>query len=163
MVRLDLQQDLENKHYSGASLEDRIDLLLAATREQAAFSVAVSDRGLFAEIAEECRESYGGDVLLSFLCGRDAAERIAGWDYGRPDAFTEMLEGFDLLVAPREGAYRAAAALQNSIRELPIESELAGVSSTEVRERIGRGEAWEDLVPAAIRERVRALYAPATE
>ena len=53
----------------------------------------------------ECREAYGADVRLSFLCGRDAAERIANWDYGRPGAFLEMLRQFDILVAARAGEY----------------------------------------------------------
>jgi nicotinic acid mononucleotide adenylyltransferase len=32
------------------------------------------------------------------------------------------------------------------------------VSSTEVRERIARGEPWEHLVPEKIRARVREIY-----
>ncbi len=28
---------------------------------------------------------------LSFICGRDAAERILHWDYGRPGVVEEML------------------------------------------------------------------------
>src|SRR5213080_4626078 len=46
---------------------------------------------IFVDIANECRAAYGAAVRLTFLCGRDAAERIAGWDYGAPSAFGEML------------------------------------------------------------------------
>src|SRR5579871_6609341 len=94
-----------HKQYSGVSLEERIGLLDAVLGGTGEFSLAVADRGLFVEIAEECREAYGSAVRLSFLCGRDAAERIAGWEYGHPGAFASMLRNFDLLVARRNGEY----------------------------------------------------------
>src|SRR5579871_3522888 len=80
-----------HKEYSGASLDERIEMLDSALRGLSGFSLAVADRGLFVDIAEECRAAYGAQVRLSFLCGRDAAERIAGWQYGHPGAFAEML------------------------------------------------------------------------
>jgi nicotinate-nucleotide adenylyltransferase len=151
-----------HKHYAGASLEDRIAMLLELTVDCPAFSVAVSAGGLFAEIADECRAAYGEGVRLSFICGRDAAERIAEWDYGRPGVFDEMLRGFELLVAPRDGDYRPRPEWEEHIRALPVAEDVAAISSTEVREKIGRGQAWEHLVPPALREKVRALYGPAT-
>src|SRR5690349_9471334 len=63
-----------HKAYSGASFEERLAMLQAAAGEDPRLSIAASDRGLFLEIAEECREAYGPEVDLSFLCGRDAAE-----------------------------------------------------------------------------------------
>src|SRR5581483_261198 len=92
-----------HKPYSGATLEQRLDLLDAAVAAGGGFSLAVADGGMFADIAEGCRAAYGPHVRLSFLCGRDAAERIAGWDYGSPGAFAGMLRRFDLLVARRNG------------------------------------------------------------
>src|SRR6476659_1697686 len=74
-----------HKDYSGASFEDRVAMLTAAL-DDPAFSIATADGGLFVEIARECRLEYGQDLRVSVLCGRDAAERIVGWDYGRPDA-----------------------------------------------------------------------------
>src|SRR5207248_8252205 len=65
-----------HKHYSDATFEQRLDLLQTALAGEPRFSIAASDRGLFVEIARECRVPYGPDVRLSFLCGRDAAERI---------------------------------------------------------------------------------------
>src|SRR6266568_1101956 len=100
-----LPRQFPHKVYSGASFAQRIELLVTALEAEGRFSVAASEVGLFAEIAAECREAYGADARLSFLCGRDAAERIANWDYGRPGAFQEMLNGFDLLVAARSGEY----------------------------------------------------------
>ncbi len=147
-----------HKEYAGASFEQRLELLTAAVGGDAAFSVAASDRGLFLEIARECRETYGPQVRLTFLCGRDAAERIAGWDYGQAGAFAEMLREFDLLVAARQGEYNAPPDIAGSIACLDVPRRLDDISATVVRERILRGEPWEHLVPAAIRDRVREIY-----
>lgn len=145
-----------HKNYQGATFAERVELLLLATAAEAAFSIAAADGGLFIEIARECREAYGDGVRLSFLCGRDAAERIVGWDYGRPGAVAEMLREFDLLVAGRNGAYEPP--LEHAASVQAIEVGCDEVSATEARERIGRGEGWEELVPPEIRERVREIY-----
>jgi nicotinate-nucleotide adenylyltransferase len=147
-----------HKSYAGATLEERAAMLEAALAADAACSIGISDRGLFAEIAGECRAAYGEHVRLSFLCGRDAAERIVGWDYGRPGAIGEMLRGFDLLVAARAGAYQPEAEVAAAVRRLELPAGFDDVSATEVRRRIARGDAWEHLVPAAIVERARRVY-----
>jgi nicotinate-nucleotide adenylyltransferase len=145
-----------HKDYSGASFDDRVAMLRAAVDEPA-FSIATADGGMFIEIARECRAAYGADVGLAFLCGRDAAERIAGWDYGRPEAFAEMLGEFELLVAERDGRYEPAPEHSGAVRRLEAPGTEA-VSATEIRERAARGEAWEHLVPAAARELARRVY-----
>ncbi len=68
-------------------------------------SIACTSQGLFIDIAREVREHYGTEAKLSFICGRDAAERILHWDYGRPGVVEEMLRVFELLVAPRGGHF----------------------------------------------------------
>jgi nicotinic acid mononucleotide adenylyltransferase len=148
---------LPHKTWVGASFDDRVSLLMDAVAGQKRISVASTDRGLFIEIAAECREVYGPGVGLSFLCGADAAERIANWDYGDPEAFVRMMDQFDLLVAERGDKF----ALPH--RPLTLKGDHTTVSATEVRERIARGEPWEHLVPPAIRDRVREIYRnPAT-
>lgn len=149
-----------HKQYSGASLEERIALLNAALIGFPEYSLAVADRGLFVEIAEECRAAYGAGVRLSFLCGRDAAERIAGWEYGDPGAFAAMLREFDLLVARRNGEYLPPADISARIERLPVPDSFDPVSATDVRQRIARGHAWEHLVPPVIRQRVVKIYSP---
>ena len=146
-----------HKDFSGGSFEDRIRLLEMAASPHAQFSVAASERGLFLEIAGECRTAYGDDVRLTFLCGRDAAERVAGWDYGRPAAFREMLSHFGLLVAARWGEYTPPAELSHAIQQLQVDG-MHDVSATEVRRRIVAGEPWEHLVPAEIRGAVEEIY-----
>ena len=150
-----LPRVLPHKPFSGASFDQRVEMLDAATRFKQRWSTAVADTGLFIEIAEECRDAYGKDTRLSFICGRDAAERIALWDYGRPGVFEEMLEAFDLLVAPRMGIWNHPA-----VRELSLDCDYDAVSATEVRERIARGEPWEHLVPESIRAMASRIYAP---
>jgi nicotinate-nucleotide adenylyltransferase len=165
LARLDevvfvLPRQFPHKGYSGASFEERVSLLSYALDPQPPFSVAASDGGLFWEIAAECRAAYGHDVRLSFLCGRDAAERIAAWDYGRPGAFAEMMADFDLLVAARAGDYSPPKGLEDRCVRLPLSGPFDHVSASEVRHRAASGQAWEHLVPATIRTRVREIYVP---
>ena len=153
-----LPRQFPHKAYSGASFEQRVELLDAALHGNPRFSVAACNGGLFAEIAAECREAYGADVRLSFLCGRDAAERIADWDYGRPGAFLEMLKQFDLLVAARSGDYCPPQSLLSSFTRLELNGDFDHVSASDVRARIGKSESWEHLVPAATRRLVSEVY-----
>jgi nicotinate-nucleotide adenylyltransferase len=146
---------LPHKQYSGATFDQRMQMLHAATHDVRQWSIAASDTGLFVEIAEECRAAYGIGTRLSFICGRDAAERIASWDYGRPGVFDEMLQAFDLLVAPRQGTWEHPA-----VEELALPDSCNAVSATEVRERIARGEPWEHLVPESIQSMARRIYQP---
>ncbi len=148
-----------HKDYSGATLEQRLQMLRSASsRLERSCAIAVSDRGLFLDIARECREHFGPDTQFSLLCGADAAERILGWDYGRPGVVEEMLAEFDLLVAPRGSVYQPPPQLAHRIRALDIHGHYHEVSSTEVRERIRRGEQWQHLVPPEIIEMVREIY-----
>jgi len=159
-VVLVLPRVLPHKEYSGATFSERLEILRAAAAGWPQFSVAVTNGGLFVEIANECREQYGPAPRLWFLCGRDAAERIAGWNYGSPDAFAGMLRQFGLLVAARAGEYTAPEGYEDAIRRLDLAGNYEHVSGTETRARIRRGEAWEHLVPEAARNSVRAVYAP---
>lgn len=153
-----LPRALPHKVYTGASFVQRVDMLLAAFADEPGCSIAATGGGLFAEIARECREAYGESVRLSFLCGRDAAERVAGWDYGRPDGFAAMLREFHLLVASRGGEFEVPAGFRDAIHRLPLPGDFEDTSASAVRVRIARGESWEHLVPAAIRDRVREIY-----
>ena len=146
-----------HKDYSGATLAQRIEMLESAGLE-IPYAIAISSQGLFIDIARECREHFGPEARLFFVCGRDAAERILTWDYGRAGVVDEMLREFELLVAPRGGHFALPEEYQDRIHALQVESGHEEVSSTEVRERIRRGEPWEHLVPARIRERVREIY-----
>jgi nicotinate-nucleotide adenylyltransferase len=148
-----------HKSYHGAPFAERVEMLRAAIADEPAFSIATADGGLFVEIAAECREAYGDGVSLTFLCGRDAAERILNWDYGDPDAVAAMLCQFNLLVAARRGEFEIAANARQSVEILALNGEFDEVSSTEVRERIAQGLPWEHLAPQGARDLVRRIYA----
>ncbi|HLJ51039.1 MAG TPA: hypothetical protein VKU01_33760 [Bryobacteraceae bacterium] len=148
-----LPREFPHKRYHGATLTQRVDML-----RKLGLTAAVSSGGLFLEIARECREHYGPQTKLSFLCGRDAAERIVNWDYGRPGVAEEMLREFELLVAARLGEYSPPSHLQRQIRRLHLRNDFDHVSSTEVRERIRHSHTWEHLVPEPIVEDVRKIY-----
>ncbi len=156
-----LPRQFPHKPYEGATFDERVEMLLAATRNEPCFprfSIAASERGLFVDIAEECREAYGEAVRLMFICGRDAAERIVSWDYGEPDAFQRMIAQFELLVAPRDGHYEPPAEIRDRVCILEVDDDIGLVSASGVRERLRAGAPWEHFVPAEIVPLVRAIY-----
>jgi cytidyltransferase-like protein len=146
-----------HKEYGQVSFEERLRVLLPAAGD--VYSVAATQRGLFIEIARECRDHY--DAELWVLCGRDAAERIVNWDYGEPGAIERILEEFSLLVAARRGAYDPPQKLRHRIQMLETAEDLGDVSATEIRERITRGEPWEHLAVPGTEELIRPVYSRA--
>jgi nicotinate (nicotinamide) nucleotide adenylyltransferase len=153
-----LPRSLPHKEFQGAGFEARSRMIEAIARSESGFSAAISERGLYAEIADEAAASLGAGSQISFVLGRDAAERIAAWDYGRPGVFDAFVAHHGLLVAARKGEYAPAAAHRKFIRILPMKNSWDDVSSTEIRRRILQGEPWGDLVPPEIEAMVRELY-----
>jgi nicotinate-nucleotide adenylyltransferase len=145
-----------------AGVSQRSAMLSAIAAAEEGFSVALTDAGLFREIADEARACFGPETEISLVCGRDAAERIATWNYGVPDAFEDLIARYRLLVAARTGEYDPAQhvrlELARRIASLPLESSFDAVSSSEVRRRIAAREPWEDLVPEPVVKMVRDLY-----
>ena len=150
-----------HKAYQGASFEQRMAMLSRAVDGEPRFSIGSTDGGLFIEIAQECRVEYPRAALV-FLCGRDAAERIVNWDYGRPGAFAGMLETFELLVAARSGDYQPPAEFASRIHPLHMDADYDDVSATEVRERIARRLPWEHLVHLRSCRQCARFYCPET-
>jgi nicotinate-nucleotide adenylyltransferase len=153
-----LPRQFPHKPYAGASFDQRIAMLEAALADEAHFSIAAGRGGLFHEIAAECRSVYGAPTRLSFLCGRDAAERIVNWEYGEHRAIHRMLREFSLLVAARGGEYAAPWELREAVSALPLPPDYEGVSASEVRRRIAAGEDWEALVPERVRAQALDIY-----
>ena len=147
------------KTYRDVGLPRRVRMLDVALSGDPRFSISSSEGGLFIEIARECRSAYGLDVRMKFICGRDAAERVVNWNYGRPGAFLEMLREFEVLVAPRAGAYEPPPEMRDRVHALSVPAGYDDISGSEVRARIARGEPWEHLVPKAIVPLVREFYA----
>jgi nicotinate (nicotinamide) nucleotide adenylyltransferase len=145
-----------HKEWHGATLDQRIAWLraLAPTHR---FAIAISEGGLFADIVAEAESCYDSPEI-GILCGRDAAERMIHWDYGRPGAIEDMLARFRLLVVERQGRLEPPDHLSDRITHVDISQPLDEVSSSEVRRRIVAGEPWRDLVPSAIADSVGEVY-----
>lgn len=149
-----------HKAFHGATLEERTEMLIevASANSGPGFAVAIAEQGLFVEIAVECRQALGSDLDIQFICGRDAAERIVTWDYGAPGAIETMLENFGLLVAGRHGHWTPPDHIAHRVATLQLPESYDEVSSTEVRLRLTRGEAWQHLVPCEIVAQVAGIF-----
>ena len=143
-----LPRRFPHKDFENVSLEDRAGMLERIARAEEGFSAAISEGGIYAAIAEEAREFFG----------RDAAERIANWDYGASGVLEAMLDRHRLLVAARSGDYRPPKRHRKRIVQLPLELPLDEVSSSEIRRRIAAGLGWRKLVPPSIVDLVEELY-----
>src|SRR5262245_56696648 len=147
-----------HKEYIGAPLEARIEMLRAALAGNPRFSLAVSDGGLFMEVAREARVEYDSTTELILLCGRDAAERIVDWDYGSADSIQKQLETYSLLVASRGSHYEPPPDIAACVRSIALPPGIAEISSTEVRRRIKEGGSWVELVPEPAAPLIRRWF-----
>jgi nicotinate-nucleotide adenylyltransferase len=141
-----------HKHFHGAGLEDRIEMLKLAGGK---YRVETAAGGLFVDIARELQQP---DTEISFICGRDAAQRVIEWNYGKAGAIEKILTEFSILVAERGGTYEAPLHLRHRVHRLELGEDFGDVSSSEVRRRIAAGEPWKHLVPEAIVDRIRQIY-----
>ena len=155
-----LPRSFPHKEYQGATLRERARMLELICAANARFSAAISHGSLFVDIAAEAAEAYGDRAEILLACGRDAAERIARWDYGVPGVFEQLISRYRLLVVSREGHFGIEQEQQGRIICLAIDPSLDEVSSTRVRERLGQGVSCEKLVPLEIAAMARRIYGP---
>lgn len=150
-----LARVMPHKTLQGAQFEQRVAWLAAIAARDPRYSVAISDGGLFIDMANECRDlTQAAEICI--VCGTDAAHRIVTWDYG--DAVPPMerqLDHYALLVAPRGAAYEPPEHLRPRIRALHLPGDWHDVSSSDVRRRIDAGEDVAALVPEEIAASVR--------
>ena len=155
-----LPQVFPHKQFVGASFVDRLGLLEAALGGSPSFAIASSEGGLFIEIARSFREACHPSLELFLLCGRDAALRIAEWDYADRPSFASQLEEFQLLVASRQGAYSPPEEYRGRIHPVDLPTSFDQVSASAVRQAIADGRPWEQFVPEAVAGEIaaRGLY-----
>lgn len=152
-----LPRSFPHKYYDRVTLNDRVELLEAAL-DNPRLKVAVSEGGLFIEMARECRRRFPQIDRLYLLCGRDAAERIVNWDYDGIEPIEAQLKEFELLIAARRGEFAPPQHLSDRVQLLPLEGSFDEISASQLRDCIRSGGRWEHLTPATIREKVRELY-----
>ena len=143
-----------HKEFHGASCEQRVQMLVRAAGP---YRVRTSAGGLFLDIARDLRAEHP-HAELHFICGRDAAERILGWDHREHGSIEQVLGEFQLLVAARQGEFTPPDSLRHRIAPLAIPPDYDRHSSSEVRRRIAQGKPWEHLVPSGIVTLIREIY-----
>ncbi len=153
-----LPRAFPHKDFEGAPFEARRGMIDTVVRLYPQFSAAVSEGGLYVDIAQEARGHYGPNCEIVLVLGRDAAERIANWEYGTPGVFDDLVRRHRLLVAARNGEYQPHARHQNRIARLAMDDSWDEVSSSEVRRRVAARENWRDLVHPAIAGVIEDLY-----
>jgi nicotinate-nucleotide adenylyltransferase len=141
------------------SPRDRVASLLAYCRSRPGLGVAICSHGLYADQAEAAAARFSGADIV-FAVGSDKLVQLAdpAW-YGNRDAALGRLFGLSRVAyAVRPGQdERLPAALveldrwKDRIEALSLPSEVAGLSSREVREQVARGRDVADLVPAEVR------------
>lgn len=155
-VLLTLPGVLPHKSWEGASREQRGELLRAVAETREEYGAAVSEGGLFIDMVREAKQLFPS-AEFSLVCGRDAAERIVGWDYGQPGAIYDLLREFSLLVAPRLGNYEPPPRIRHAVRHLEG-CRFDTDSSTRVRDAMRGGQEWRNLVPPCIAEEIAKIY-----
>jgi nicotinate-nucleotide adenylyltransferase len=145
-----LPRELPHKSFEGASPEQRIEMLNAALEGQPARGVVLTDGGLFIEIARELRNLHRPGVEIFLICGKDAAQRIAAWDYGGGPSFEDQLGEFSLLVGDRAGRYFPDVRWGERVQALLLPDELDAVSSANLRQRRQHDEDWQALTDPAV-------------
>ncbi len=152
-----LPRALPHKEFSGPPPETRLLWIDRLTRLHPSFSAAVSEGGLFLEMAREARLAGAGEVWV--ICGADAAGRIADWPYPEGLEFHRQLENdYGLLVAPRAFDWKPPAHLAHRVRTLPLPKDLQELSSTHVRELIRQQRPWRHLVPPELEADLARAY-----
>lgn len=149
----------------GFGLSERLEMLQAIACGRAGYSVALCNRPRFFEKAIAFREALGEVDALFFLMGGDTLVRLFDPRYYPDLPLEAALECFFTLaeaaVAPRPPWDRQAmeafledparARYRPRIHWLALPEALAGISSSEVRDRRQRGEPVDDAVPPEIR------------
>ncbi|HXJ42636.1 MAG TPA: hypothetical protein VNH18_25370, partial [Bryobacteraceae bacterium] len=153
-----LPRTFPHKSFDGAAFEARREMLRSLAALEGGFSAAISDANLHFRMAAEAREAYGSGPEIGIISGRDAAERIATWDYGEPGVFERMLAEYPLLIAARRGEYTPDPQHADRILLLNLEQSFDEVSSTEIRKRVAEGGEWRHLVPEILIPQVASIY-----
>lgn len=155
-----LPRAFPHKQYEAVSQAERLDLLRCLAGPEPRFAVALSEGGLFIDMARELRALHPAATEVFLICGRDAAERIVDWPYPPTDPLQRQFEQYSLLVAARQGEYLPPPHLRNHIETLTTAENWDEISATRVRECILAGEDWRPLVPQVLHEPVEKIYSP---
>jgi len=155
-----LPRNLPHKSFAGASLDQRIEMVQAAIKAKPARAAALTTGGLFIDIAREFRQLCEPITEIFLVCGKDAAERFARWDYGTGASLDEQLEEFTLLVGDRFGRYEPPTVQHDRILLVPLPLDMSRVSSQALRALRAQDEDWRPLTVDGVAQLIEewALY-----
>lgn len=161
-----------DKTIFGASLEERLLMILLCFERDPTVSVAFTNQGLFVEKLVLLREAYPDGTTIRFIVGYDTLVRVLDPKYyeNREASLRQLFGGSQFLVATRGGA--GVGEMEQLIRQqenrsfaeriIPFEIPfpIGQLSSTYVRNQISRGRDIDDIVPPEIVSYVkrRGLY-----
>jgi nicotinate-nucleotide adenylyltransferase len=151
------------KESTGASAEERIDMLSLATTPDPAFELSDMEvrregRSYTVDTLEETRSEFGSGRPIFLLVGMDQLNVIESWH--RPERIVQLCT---ILAVHRPGAPPGEIPEMFRRRVEMVDARLVDVSSSEIRERIRRGLSIKYLVTDAVESYIyeRGLYGAA--
>ena len=163
-ILLVLDTQAMDKEILGATLVDRLLMLLVLFENHPQFSVGVSNRGLFLAKAEVVKEMYPKDTDIIFIVGYDTLARVFDPKYyeDREGALDRLFAICTFMVANR-GDYGGEAIqrlmdsgdnrrFRDKVHIFEIPHHLAQISSNRVRQRVRERKAFARLIPAQVKE-----------
>jgi nicotinamide-nucleotide adenylyltransferase len=176
-IVLMLDRKALDKEIFGASLEDRLSMVLLLCKKDPTLSVAFTNRGRFVEKLTLLVEAYPSDTSIRFIVGYDTLIRILDAKYyeNRETALRSLISGAHFLVATRgdvgieeirEVIHRKEnRSFAKAIKPFEIPFSLGQLSSSQAREAISREKPITDMVPPEIASYIqkRGLYRKVVE
>ena len=157
-VLLTLPGVLPHKEFEEPGFDTRLGWLLQLAAGREWLGVAAGGSGLFVELARGLRAADPSVEQIFVVCGSDAAERFLNWDYADGAGVERQLREFTLLVAPRGAPFVPPERLRAAVHPLDLAEGWQTLSSTELRQRIKRGEAWAHMAPEEIAAEIERAY-----
>lgn len=159
-----------DKRGEGIPLEQRFDLLLRFAENRPRVSVAAVYHGRFVDKLDAIRAAYPTATRVVFLLGFDTLIRLFDPKYytDRTGSLARLFAGSECVVANRgqhaPDAVQAflarpdVAPFAERIHPVRLPARLAGLSATEIRARLSRGEPIAELVPPEILAPLEACW-----
>jgi nicotinate (nicotinamide) nucleotide adenylyltransferase len=156
-----------DKEIAGASLEQRLLMILLCFESDPTVSIAFTNRGLFGDKLTLLKKAYPDNTMIRFIVGYDTLTRILDTKYyeDRDASLNRLFAESRFLVATRgnvdtDRIKRVVTQKENrpfAEKIVPFEMPFATrhVSSTHIRKDLSEGRKIEHLVPAAISSYLR--------
>jgi nicotinamide-nucleotide adenylyltransferase len=153
---------IDKEEAAGLTLEERLEVLGELVARERRLAVIVQNRGLYADQAEAVRGAFPDLADLAFVVGMDKVPQIFDPRYydDLPSALDALFARARLIVAARGRLDRDALEQIRAdeparrhaerIDWLELDSRWRGVSATQVRERLARGDVPQEWLPAEV-------------